>query len=269
LGEWKASESKREPSSKRREIPDWNEWQRWTYDKDGRLSEFKAGRDKQEMNDYLNFKYDPRGRPLGYELYAQTLTEISYVGNKITSSRLRKYQRHKFFEQVQVVDDNGRVIDLMVSDGNPLKLWYHVAFKYDDKGRVVEQSTDPFKLRSGDDDSPIPGKLLVNYDDEKHSGEQRFYDTDGKLALRTTFEFDHDGTLTKLRVLDPSGKEKTGGETFVDPESHKSTTRRGNVEWGVVYDDRGNWTERQRWFTPVDGTPRIMTRTVRQAITYR
>lgn len=250
-------------------LSDWNEWQHWTYDKDSRLSEFKAGRDKQEMNDYVNFKYDLKGRPLGYELYAQTLTEISYEGNKITLSRMQKYQRRKFFEQAQVVDDKGRVIDLSVSDGNPLKVWYHVTFKYDDKGRVVEQSTDPFKLGSGDDYSPIPGKLVVIYDDEKHSGEQRFYDTDGKSVLHTTFEFDRDGILTKLRVLDASGKEQTGGETFVDPESHKAITRPGNVEWEVVYDDHGNWTERRRWFTPADGTPRIMTRTVRQTITYR
>jgi hypothetical protein len=155
-------------------LPDWNEWQRWTYDKEGRLSEFKAGRDKQEMNDFVNFRYDAKGRPLGYELYAQTLTEISYAGNKITLSRLRKYGRQKFFEQVQTVDDKKRVIDLRVSDGNPLKPRYHVTFKYDDKGRVVEQSTDPFKLGSGDDYSPIPGKLVVSYDDEKQSGEQSF-----------------------------------------------------------------------------------------------
>jgi hypothetical protein len=128
-------------------FPDRNEWQRWTYDKEGSLSEFRAGRDKQEINDYVNFKYDSKGRPLGYELYAQTLTEISYAGNKITLSRLRKYERHKFFEQVQIVDDKKRVIDLRVSDGNPLKPWYHVTFKYDDKGRVVEQSTDPFESR--------------------------------------------------------------------------------------------------------------------------
>jgi len=51
-------------------FPDWNEWERWTYDKGGLLSEFKAGRDKEEMNDYVNFRYDPNGRPLGYELYA-------------------------------------------------------------------------------------------------------------------------------------------------------------------------------------------------------
>jgi hypothetical protein len=171
-------------------MPDWNEWQRWSYDKDGRLSEFKAGRDKEEMNDYVNFKYDPAGRPLGYEMHAETLTEISYAGNKITLSRMQKYQRRKFFEQVQIVDDKNRVVDLKVSDlsGNELKLWYHVTFKYDDKGRVVEQQTDPFKLCDGDDYSPVPGKLVVEYHDEKHSGEQKFYDTDGKLALHTSFD---------------------------------------------------------------------------------
>ncbi len=250
-------------------FPDWNEWQRWSYNADGRLSEFRAGRDKQELNDYVNFKYDPKGRLLGYELYAQTLTEISYAGDEITSSEMRKYQRHKFFEQVQIVDDKNRVIDLKVADGSPLKPWYHVTFKYDDKGRVAEQYTDPFKLGSGDDYSPMPGKLTVAYDDEKHSGEQRFYDSGGKMVLHTKFEFDRDGIFTKLRVLDASGKEQTGGETFVDPESHKPSTRPGSVEWEVIYDDCGNWTERRRWFTPADGSPRIMTRVIRQNITYR
>jgi hypothetical protein len=252
-------------------FPDWNEWQRWSYDKDGRLSEFKAGRDKQEINDYVNFKYDPTGRPLGYELYAQTLTEISYAGNKITLSRMQKYQRRKFFEQVQLVDDKKRVIDLKVSDlsAGQLKLWYHVTFKYDDKGRVVEQYTDPFKLGSGDDYSPLPGKVVVEYDDEKHSGEQKFYDTDGKLALHTNFELDRDGIPTKLRVLDSSGRERTGGEMFVDPQTHKASTRPGNVDWEIIYDAHGNWTERRRWFTPADGSPRIMTRVIRQDIAYR
>jgi hypothetical protein len=254
-------------------LPDsnWNEWQKWSYDKDGHLSEFKAGRDKEEMNDYVNFRYDSAGRCLGYEMYAETLTEIAYVGNKITLSRVGKFQRRKFFEQVQIVDDKNRVVDLKVSDlsGNELKLWYHVSFKYDDKDRVIEQNTDPFKLGDGDDYSPMPGKLIVEYHDEKHSGEQKFYDTDGKLDLHTAFEFDRDGIFTKLRVLDASGKEQMGGEIFHDPESHKARTRPGQVEWEVVYDDHGNWTERRRWFTPADGSSRIMTRVIRQNITYR
>ena len=81
-------------------LADWNEWQRWNYDKDGRLSEFHAGRNKQELlNDYVNFKYDSQGRPLGYELYAQTLTEIAYEGNKITLSRFPKDQGRKFLSK--------------------------------------------------------------------------------------------------------------------------------------------------------------------------
>jgi hypothetical protein len=37
---------------------EWSEWQKWSYDTKGRLAEFHAGRDKQEMNDFVNFKYD-------------------------------------------------------------------------------------------------------------------------------------------------------------------------------------------------------------------
>lgn len=257
-------------------LSDWDEWQHWSYDDNGRVSDFRAGRDKAEWNHYLNFKYNEEGKPSGYEYRDSKIggppvfTEITYVGRTVTLSRFDA-SRRKFFEQVQVVDDRNRVTDLRVSDlsGGQLKQWYHVTFKYDEKDRVVEQDTDPFKLGSGDDYSPIPGKLVVEYHDEKHSGEQRFFDTDGKLALHTTFEFDRDGIPTKLRVLDASGKEVMGGEMFVDPEAHKASTHPGNVEWEVIYDDHGNWTERRRWFTPADGSPRIMTRLVQQNIKYR
>jgi len=250
---------------------DWTEWQRWVYDSQGRLLEFHAGRDEREMNTFVNFQYDSEGRPLGYELAAQSLTEITYEGPKITLTKLQKYQRRKFFEQVQVVDNKKRVIDLKVSDlsGGQLKLWYHVTFKYDDKDRVIEQNTDPFKFGSGDDYSPLPGKLIVEYNDENHSGEQEFYNSDGKLRIHTRFEFGRDGTLTKLRFVDASGNEQKGSELLTDPQSHKVTTRPGKVEWEIIYDDQGNWTDRRRWFTPDDGSARIMTRSVRQQITYR
>jgi hypothetical protein len=102
---------------------DWDEWQKWSYDKNGHLLEFRAGKDKEELNDFVNFKYDARGRPLGYELYAQTLTEISYLRNQITRSEFRKYQHRKCFEQVQIVDDEGRVADLRAPEG-PLRQKY-------------------------------------------------------------------------------------------------------------------------------------------------
>jgi hypothetical protein len=69
-------------------------------------------------------------------------------------------------------------------------------------------------------------------------------------------------------VFDASGKEQVGGETFVDAQ-HKSTIRPGYVEWQAIYDDHGNWTERRRLYAPAEGSLKIMTRPVRQNITYR
>jgi len=254
---------------------DRQEWQSWTYDDHGQLSDVRAGRDKDEWNHYLNFKYDARQRLLGYEYLdikyggSPLFTEISYSGKTITLSRFGG-SRQNVFEQVQTIDDQNRVIDLKVSDlsGAELKQWYHVEFKYDAKGRVTEQNTDPFKLGDGDDASPIPGKLVVLYDDEKHWGEQKFYDPEAKLIFHARFQFDRDGVPTKFVIFDSSGKEMTGSETLFDAK-HVSTTRPGSVEWEVIYDDHGNWTERRRWFTPADGSPRIMTRLIRQSITYR
>lgn len=250
--------------------PDWEEWEKWSYNAKGRVGEFRAGRDKEQMNWLVNFGYDQIGRPLGYEDKAVSLVEISYSVNTITLSKLKKYNRQKFFEQVQKVDDKNRVTDLKISDmsGGQLKLWYHVAFKYDQKGRVIEQNTDPYKLGSGDDYSPLPGKLLVNYDDEKRTGEQEYYDSQGKLSLHTRFELDREDVPVKFHIVDPSGKEKVGSEMFIDPTG-KMTSPAGNIEWEVLYDDHGNWTERRRWFMPADGGPRIMTRIIKQSITYR
>ena len=251
-------------------FPDRSDFKEWSYSKNGRLSGVQAGSDKVASTDLVNFKYDEGGRLLGYELLAQDVIEFSYAGNRITQSTFHKGQHQKVYEQIQIVDARGQVIDLRVSDmtGGKLTLWYHAAFKYDEKGRVIEQQTDPYKPGSGDDYSPYPGKLTVEYEDEKNSGEQRFYDTDGKLVLHTKFEYDHDGLLTKLRVVDSSGKDVVGGDMFIDAQ-YKSSTRPGSVEWEVIYDEHGNWTERRRWFTPADGSPRIMTRLVRQNIIYR
>ena len=257
-------------------MADCEEWQHWIYDAYGRLSEFHAGVDKAEWNYYLNFKYDAADRSLGYEYRdtkiggLPTYTQITYGEKDITLSRF-DYSRHKLYEQVEVVDDKNRVTDLKVSDlsGGQLKQWYHVRFKYDEKGRVIEQDTDPFKPGDGDDYSPLPGKVIVDYNDEKHSGEQEYFDPTGKLVFHTAFTLDLDGILTSVRILEKSGKERQGGESAGDVVSDKASTRRGKNEWEVIYDRHGNWTERRRWFTPADGSSRIMITLVRQTITYR
>lgn len=249
---------------------DSEDWKKWSYDQRGHISEIRAGHDQEQRTWLVNFRYDQRGRLLGYEDKAVSLLEISYSGNKITVTRRQKYNHHKTSEQVEVLDNKKRVIDLTVLDVRSAQLrpFYHVVFKYDEKDRVIEQDTDPFKLKSSDDDSPLPGKVLITYDDEKRTGEQRVYDPDEKLVLHARFEFDRDGIFTKFRILDASANERPGSEIFVDAAKHV-TTRPGQVEWEILYDNHGNWTERRRWFTPQDGSPRIMTRLVSQTITYQ
>jgi hypothetical protein len=254
----------------------WQEWQKWKYDTNGRLSDFRAGQDKEEFNHYLNFKYDVHGRPLGFEYRPSgadgpsTFTEISYSGNTVTTIR-RDNNRRKVFEQIQVVDRVNRVTELSISDGgnNVLKLWYHSKFKYDEQGRLIEQVTDQYNYAPGDENSePPPGKVTIQYDDQKHAGEQDFYDVDGKLLVRAVAEFDSHGYVTKQQTLDVNGKQVKGTEgIWVDPKTHAQHIGAYAIE--VTYDVNGNWTALQSWFTPSDGGDRILTRSIKQTITYR
>lgn len=255
----------------------WQEWYRWSYDPKGRVADFRAGsRKDEEHNHYLNLKYDLAGRLLGYE-YRQngsdepfSFTEFQYDGNTIISDEFDQHHQ-KIFEQVQVLDGSNRVIELSVSDMNngALKLWYHSKFKYDEQGRLTEQNTDQYNYGPGDVDSePPPGKVVIQYDDKKHTGEQDFYNPDGRLVLRMLAELDSHGYVTKTQVLDATGKESKASEgIWVDPKTH--TTHSGRYVLEATYDDHGNWTELRSWFAPADGGGRILTRSIKQTITYR
>jgi hypothetical protein len=260
-----------------RKFPDWQEWQTWSYDTKGRLSDFRDGQDQAEYNHYLNFKYSPGGRPLGYEYRPSgadgpsTYTEFRYERNKVTMVRFGQNRRIGF-EQIYVLDPSNHVIEHSISDAGrsgTLKLWYHTTFKYDDQGRLTEQTTDKYNYAPGDVDSePPPGRIVIQYDDKKHTGEQDFYSPEGKLLVRSLAEFDAHGYVTKMQVLDADGNEvKSTKGIWVDPKTRKEHSGTFTVE--ATYDDHGNWTTLQSWFTPDDGGDRILTRSIKQTITYR
>lgn len=256
---------------------DWHDWRKWTYGSSGRISDFRAGRNNnEEDNHYLNFKYDAEGRLLGYE-YRQSgsdgpfsFTEFKYEGKTVITDQFDQ-NHHKVFEQVQVLDGSNQVTELAVSDisNGALKPWYHTKFKYDEKGRLIEQITDPYKIAPGDVDSePRPGRIAIHYDDKKHTGEQDFYDPDGKLLLRAVSEFDPHGYVIKTEAFDAAEKPVDADEEiWVDPKTHKKHA--GTYSIDVAYDDHGNCTALQSWFTPSDGGDRILTRSIKQTITYR
>ena len=69
-------------------------------------------------------------------------------------------------------------------------------------------------------------------------------------------------------VLDADGNEvKSTKGIWVDPKTRKEHSGTFTVE--ATYDDHGNWTTLQSWFTPDDGGDRILTKSIKQTITYR
>ena len=251
-------------------FPDSQESYNWRYDKTGRISDFRT-----ETNHFLNFRYGAEGRLLGYEYHQNgetpfSFTEFKYEGNTITTDQFDQNHK-KSFEQVQVVNPANHVIELTVSDGSNgiLKLWYRTKFKYDEQGRLTEQITDQYNYGPGDEDSEPPaGKIEIQYDDTKHTGEQDFYNPDGTLLFRSVAEFDSHGYVTKQQTFDAAGRPAKGTEgIWVDPSTRERHS--GAYSSIAAYDDHGNWTELQSWFTRTDGGKRILTRSIKQTITYR
>ncbi len=90
--------------------PDSQERLRWSYADHGRLSDFQT-----EEEHYFNFKYDAEGRLLGYDSNGQDSAKISYAGNTTTISTLDE-NHQKSYEEVKILDDKKRVVDMSVAE---------------------------------------------------------------------------------------------------------------------------------------------------------
>jgi hypothetical protein len=251
-------------------------WNRFVYDSAGRVSDYRSGGATGLETHCVNYLYDSKNRVLSWDdrRGAEDIpfghTAIKYSGNLVETT-MSDVSGQTGVLEVQMLDDAARVVDLRFSEfsGEQVKLWYHTTFKYDNLGRVIEQSTDPFHLDENNETFPMPGKFVTEYDDAKHFVYEKLYRSDGSLGFHATGQFDKDGLLIAFRSFDSAGKEGTPGEFGLDPKTGEVVIQKGIVAWEVTYDDQGNWTERKRWLTPADGGPRILNGRVLQTITYQ
>jgi hypothetical protein len=251
--------------SGRKRGPNPQGWLRMAYE-NGHLAEMKKGHGEGLENHYLNFRYDPQGRVTHYE-YRQGKSDqelgtvdLKYSADTVETDEIAP-QGKVVTTQIQKLDASGRVID------GELKLWYHASFRYDDKSRVIEQVSDERELGEGDDYVPLPGRVMIQYDDKKLTRTEEFYEK-GVVALRAVAQLDRDGEELSLQVFDGSGKEKEYSATVPDAATGKPVPRAGKCAWEVDYDSHSNWTQRRLWFTPTDGS-RILLNTIHRTITYR
>ena len=234
-------------------------WIKWSYDEAGHLTEFRRGQGSVLQNHELNFEYDVQGRvirkeyrqgakdePFSFTVYKYSDRPLSVQRMVYTAAGQRIYVEEK------KLDAAGHVLDLVVTEDE--KPWYHVAFKYDEKGRVIEQTTDPYVVGAGDDYSPLPGRVVTRYDDAKLLREQIVYGPTKTLVVRSIAQLDQDGMIASIRFFEDSGK-------FV--------SRPGSASVETTYDDHGNWTAKREWFQLNDDSPRVLRASFRQTITYR
>lgn len=173
-------------------------WNYWVYDKSGKLIEYRRGSGDQIQNHDTNFKRDPQGRLTSYEyrqgpkdeLFSRTDYRYSADGKSIDFTRYDAAGA-VIQSRTQTVDDQYRVVMAVIRDRDwrtkQMKTPLKVAFRYDEKGRLIEQNTDAHKFdKSGGEGELPPGKISIVYDDVKHTKTTSYSGDEGVLASTVT-----------------------------------------------------------------------------------
>jgi hypothetical protein len=231
------------------------EWNHWTYDAAGHLVDFRRGRGQTLENHYTNYKYDRQGYLINMEYHQGAddvlLNRTEYKYSDPHTIEIIKYDAdaEALRPEIRTLDDEGRVVKAEIRERDwkthQWKTPLHVTFRYDIKGRLIEQATDQYDPKDNEHALP-PGKVTLVYDDKKRTRETSY--SDGKDGLSSTVQFDEDGSIIATNTALASGE----------------------VNQAVLecnYDTYGNWTECRQWVAS-EGD-RHMNKLWRRAITYR
>jgi YD repeat-containing protein len=227
---------------------------RTRFDEQGHVVEQVENRWNQ--NHELGFHYDDKGRLLGYEFRQGaedkpfSRTEISYSGDGKTIVVTQTFAGTKIIDRsTRILDDQGRVVQVMVdsegrdTSGRATKIY----FRYDEQGRLVEQTTDGLKFSdSGAEHDLPPGSISIAYDDKLHT-------------KTTKYSVPNEGALESVVMQDESGA--TIGYSLKGP------TERASTKLECQYDRLANWTS-CRQIVESQGQ-RVVKQEFRRTITYR
>jgi hypothetical protein len=231
-------------------------WSYWVYDPSGNLIEFRKGRADQIQNHDTNFKRDAEGRLTSFE-YRQgpndelfTRTELRYSDQGRTAN-ITEYDASGeiVHATTQTLDGQGHVVTAVVSyrDSKTKKMTppLKAVFRYDGKGRLVEQDTDAHSADDADEEDLPPGKVFIDYDDAKHTKTTSYSGSDGSLGMVI---LSNEGGVTTGFGLQTAGEQLFN---FID----------------CLYDGHGNWTACRQFAKKPAGN--AVVKMWRRKITYR
>ena len=231
---------------------------RWSYNTSGHVTDYHRTRGNKSENHYTNFRYDSKGRLIGLDYRQlgddalQSRAEYKYAIDR-QHVEMDEYDAsgELIWVRTRILDEAGRIAETSIKNRDwTSKQWtvpIHVTFRYDAKGRLIEQATDPYQLeRAGSEQSIPPGKISLVYDDLAHTRETSY--TDGREQIGSIVQLDEAGATLGYRM-----------------------TRNGAIALQLSleckYDSHGNWTECLQWVSS-EGQRKMNERWTR-AITYR
>jgi hypothetical protein len=173
-------------------------WSYWVYDPSGKLTEYRRGRADRIQNHDTNFKRDSQGRLTSYE-YRQgpkdelsSRTELRYSNDGKTVDITHYDMADAIVRSTtQSVDGQGHVVTAVIRDRDwrtkQMKTPLKVSFRYDERGRLIEQDTDAHEFdKSGSEQEIPPGKISIAYDDVKNTKTTSYSGDEGSLVLTVT-----------------------------------------------------------------------------------
>jgi len=240
------------PDARRPQLTAFNYW---TYDSNGKLTEYRRGRGAEIQNHEINFRYDSQGRLLAFD-YRQgkddklfSHTDIGYSSDDRTVVVTRTFPGNKIASRsTRVLDGKGRVVRVsLTGEGRPAEnLASVILFVYDEQGRLLGQTTNATKLsKSGVENDLPPGTISITYDDNSHTRTTK-YTVPGPGDLEATVQQDAAGATVAFRL------------------KAEAATITSKLE--CEQDRQGNWTL-CRQISIAEG--QTVTKTFRRTITYR
>lgn len=209
------------------------------------------------QNHLSNFKRDEKGRLSSYE-YRQgasdelfSYTEFRFSADGKTCEVITKDKAGEVSRSVrQTVDDNQRVRQAVIQQFDwktkKPKSPINVYFRYDEKGRLIEQKTeDPDFTPAGSENEMPPGTVSIVYDDVEHSKKTTYASKEGTLAAKVLYDIA--GSAISVTVDAP----------------RQSLVNRLEC----TYDDHTNWTSCQQ-ISSLAGVRQVKN-AWRRAIVYR
>lgn len=247
-------------------------------DEEGRRVEYILFESDETVGTRFVYKYDPKGNLIEDQWYPHTgklgskrvnvfdergnqTSQTNYPGDGALSSKF-----------ISKFDGHGNRTEWLQYRGDTLR--YKITYRYDSKGRILEQETFEFNGIPGMSPShaPEPGKVVYSYDDEKRTKEVATYELNGRLEGKVAYTYDERGNVIERTMFNGDGLLKDLEMRLYDNINKPGSALRGTLSdrslMKIEYDSHGNWTKKTRFIQSEEGLQSQASSAELRVITY-